>query len=322
MAIRGAEHAMKNIIITGGCGLVGASLVKYLLAETDWKVRVIDKMTYAALDGKRLEQIGAFKDPKFTLIKQDVNQIVPDGFDAHWIVHLAAETHVERSIQWPINFLMSNVFGTYSMLEYARKQKNLHKFLYFSTDEVFGNVSGEPCNEQSAYNSGNPYSATKAAGEELTLAWGNTFSVPIIISHCSNILGCWQHEEKFLPKLIRLISQGQKVNIHADKEGRVGSRMYVHAEDVAKAIVLLLLKGEIGLKYNIPGVEVSNLDMAYKVADILDKTLEYEKVYPQADRPGWDFAYRISGEKIKELGWTPSPDFEGMLRQIVQSYAT
>ena len=309
---------MTNVLITGGAGFLGAHLVKYLLAETDWNILVLDKLNYASLDGKRLEQIDALKNPKFSLVKQDVVQIMANGFSPHFIVHLAAETHVERSIQSPINFLMSNVFGTYSLLEYARQQKSLQKFLLFSTDEVFGPAEAEPFTEYSRHNPTNPYAATKSAAENLAMSWGNTFGVPVIVSHCCNVIGTMQHEEKFLPKLVRLISQGNTVKIHADKEGRVGSRMYVHAEDVAKAIVLLLLHGETGGKFNIPGVEVSNFDMACKVADILRKKLVYEKVYPQTERPGWDFSYRIAGEKIKELGWSPSPDFDALLRKVVE----
>jgi dTDP-glucose 4,6-dehydratase len=143
--------------------------------------------------------------------------------------------------------------------------------------------------------------------------------VPAVISHCANIFGERQHEEKYIPKLVKTILAGETVTIHTDEKGRSGSRMYVYAEDVARAIYLMLECGEVRQKYNIPGVEISNEDMAYLVAEILGKKLNCTKSYPFAERPGWDFRYSIMSRHLFELGWEPNPDFKALLRKVIEN---
>lgn len=311
---------MKTCIVTGGCGFIGARLVHHLLETTDWNVVVFDKMTYAAHEGKRLLDVRF--NPRLSLHDTDISFMpFPLDVNPHYIAHLAAETHVDNSILNPGPFVESNIVGTYRMLQYARGQESLEKFLMFSTDEVFGPADGATFTEWSRHNPTNPYSATKSAGEQLALAWANTYGLPVVISHCCNVFGELQHEEKFIPKVVKGIKKGTGVTIHADKDGKPGSRMYVYAGDVARAIMLMLEHGAIREKYNIPGREVSNWDMVVKIAEIMGKPFCGRVSYPYKERPGWDFRYDISGDRLRQLGWEPTENFDALLKKVVESYS-
>lgn len=313
---------MTKCLVTGGAGFIGSHLVNFLLKATDWEIAIWDKLSYAAWGGRRLREIGAIPNPRVQFTQLDLSTLTPHGslYSPEYIIHLAAETHVDRSIDAPFIFMSSNILGTASILDFARKQRHLKKFLYFSTDEIFGPARGEPFDEWSRYNSSNPYAATKAAGEELALAWANTYGLPVVVSHCCNVFGERQHEEKFIPILVRQIAAGHTVTIHSRPDGTSGSRMYVYAGDVARAIWLMLEHGEIRAKYNIAGREIANNEMAVMVAEIMDKPLRMKEEYPYDSRPGWDFSYRISGEALHELGWKPTENFRALLRQVVKSY--
>ncbi len=313
---------MKTCLITGGAGFLGAHLVAHLLAETDWNVVVWDALRYSAEGGRRLQHI---QSSRYRFAKIDLATDIPVEFHPEYIVHLAGQTHVERSIENVGPFLLDNVMGTANLLQYARRETDvghpIEKLLYFSTDEVFGPTWGEPCQEWSRYNSSNPYAATKAAGEELALAWANTFDLPVVVSHCCNIFGEQQNEEKFIPKVIKKIKDGDTIQIHCNTDGEPGSRMYVYAGDVARAIVRMLKRGDCRQKYNIAGEEVSNFEMVKKIAEIMRKSFNSEKVHPFADRPGWDFSYRIESTLLEErLGWHRSVNFHDQLRRTVESY--
>lgn len=315
---------MTTCLVTGGAGFLGSHVVDYLLKYTDWKVVVWDALTYASPDTSKLEKISSFNNPRFQFNAVDIAKmslIDPYVVEPDYVVHLAAETHVDRSILNPFPFLISNLIGTYALLQQAKRWKSLKKFLYFSTDEVFGPAVTHPFHEWARYNSSNPYAATKAAGEELALAWANTYNLPVVVSHCCNIFGERQHEEKFIPKLVRQINAGETVTIHTRPDGTSGSRMYVYAGDVARAIHLMLEHGRVRSKYNIPGRQIENGEMAVLVANIMDKPLTMKEEYPYASRPGWDFSYRISGVFLQELGWEPSPNLLSDLRKTVESYA-
>jgi dTDP-glucose 4,6-dehydratase len=311
---------MKTCLITGGAGFLGSHVVQYLLKNTDWKLVVWDYLSYASKHAWRLKQICAFSTGRITFenldIADDLDLVFPGP---NYIIHLAAETHVDRSIEYPMPFVHSNMVGTARMLERARNWRSLEAFLYFSTDEVFGPARGQTFSEWDRYNSSNPYAATKAGGEELALAWANTYNLPVIVSHCANIFGERQHDEKFVPKLVRQILAGEQVTIHCDAKDVPGSRMYVYAGDVADAIFRLVTKGKHREKYNIPGREVDNETMAKTVALVLEKPLLSAKSYPYADRPGWDFSYRISSQSIQDVGWTLG-DFAKQLKLTVESF--
>lgn len=314
-------------LITGGCGFIGSHLIEHILKNTDWELIVLDRLNYASTGFDRLRDIKAYDDHRVRIFTHDMTQPIVDGLaqeigQVDFIIHLAAETHVDNSITNPRPFVMSNVLGTMEMLEFARTQKHLKFFVYFSTDEVFGPApNGVFYNEWDRYNSTNPYSATKAGGEELALAWANTFQVPVLITHTMNNFGERQHPEKFIPSTIRKIMHGETVLIHSNADKTVpGSRFYIHARNVADAI-MFLLEQKTGWrdKFNIVGErEVNNLEMAQFIANILGRELKYELVDFHSSRPGHDLRYALNGHKMSRLGWKMPVDFENSLSKTIQ----
>jgi dTDP-glucose 4,6-dehydratase len=213
---------------------------------------------------------------------------------------------------------MDNVIGTFNILEHARR--GCSKFVYFSTDEVFGPAPvGTAYKEWDRYRSTNPYSATKAGGEELTLAYHNTYGVPAMITHTMNVFGERQHPEKYIPGTIAKCRDGELVTVHSDvTRTRAGSRFYIHARNVADALVHVLKKGTPGDKYNIVGeVECDNLRLAQLIAKFVGKPLFHEMVDFHSSRPGHDLRYALDGTKLAELGWTPKVNFEDSLERVV-----
>jgi len=316
-----------KIIITGGAGFIGHHFCEHILKNTDWHIIVLDKLNYASNGFDRLRDINVFDNKRVQILTVDFSQFISEGIikefnDIDYIVHMGAETHVDRSIENPEPFVINNVLGTMHMLNFARKISNLKKFVYFSTDEVFGPApEGVAYKEWDRYNSSNPYAATKAGAEELCLAYANTYKLPIIITHTMNVFGERQHPEKFIPKIIRNILTNKTTYIHADKtKTKSGSRMWVHARNVSDAI-LFLLKNKIQMqdKYNIVGEkEVNNLDMALFIAAFLKKDLKYELIDFHSSRPGHDLRYALDGNKIKELGWQLPKTFEESLKKTVE----
>jgi dTDP-glucose 4,6-dehydratase len=245
------------------------------------------------------------------------------GNDIDYILHIGAETHVDRSIENPEPFVMTNVVGTMRILDYARTLNNLKKMVYFSTDEVFGPAMNETnYKEWDRYNSTNPYSASKAGGEELCLAYANTYKLPIIITHCMNAFGERQHPEKYIPSTIKKILNDEVVFIHSDStKTKAGSRFYIHCRNIASAILFLLEKSQNRDKYNIVGEkEVDNFDMAEFIARIVDKPLKYEFIDFHSSRPGHDLRYSLCGEKMQQLGWHIPKTFEESLEKTIKWY--
>jgi len=300
-----------KILLTGGCGFVGHHFIEHFLKTTDWDIITFDKLTYASSGLDRVRDINAFDDKRVNFYAIDFTREISEGViqecdDVDYIFHLGAETHVDNSIEDPKPFVYSNVVGTYNMLEFARKCKNLKAFVYFSTDEVFGPApEGVDYKEWDRYNSTNPYSATKAGGEELVLAYMNTYGVKGFITHCMNIFGERQHPEKYIPKCIRNIEKGNVVTIHGTPDGKKsGSRFYIHARNVAKAVHFLLDRFEQRDKYNIVGEkEITNLELAQMIADAMGKELKYDIVDFHSSRPGHDLRYALSGVKMWKMGW-------------------
>ena len=317
---------MKRILITGGCGFIGHHLVEHVLKNTDWEIIVLDKLTYASSGFDRLRDIEAFDDRRVSIFVLDLSQRIPDEAareigPVNYLVHMAAETHVDNSIADPEPFVVSNVLGTMYVLDYARRIPGLGRMIYFSTDEVFGPAAvGVEHKEWDHYNSSNPYAATKAGGEELCLAWANTYGVPVLIMHTMNVFGERQHPEKFVPKVIRQVLQGETVTIHANPDKtKAGSRFYIHARNVAGAVLFLLERGEVRDKYNVVGErEVDNLEMARFIADTIGKPLSYEMVNFHTSRPGHDLRYALDGKKMQEMGWTITRPFEESLEATIR----
>ena len=317
-----------RILITGGCGFIGHHFVEHIIKNTNWEIVVWDKLTYAASGFDRLRDISVFDNKRIKIFTVDFSKPISEGVAAEtgnldYIVHMGAETHVDNSIEDPISFIKSNVLGTAYMLEFAKEHKELRRFLYFGTDEVFGPApEGVWYKEWDRYNSGNPYAATKAGGEELCLAYANTYSLPISITHTMNAFGERQNGEKFIPLIIRNILQGKTVTVHADKKlTKAGSRHYIHCRNIAASIEFLLDKAKTGEKYNVVGEkEIDNLEMVKFIGRVLGKEPKYQLVDFHSSRPGHDLRYALDGTKMKELGWELPLDFEASLEKTILWY--
>ena len=247
-----------------------------------------------------------------------------------YISHLAAGSHVDRSISYPLEFVMDNVVGTAHILDYARKIDGLERFAYFSTiDKVFGPApSGVYYKENDRYNSTNPYSATKAGAEELVVAFENTYGLPAIITHTMNVFGERQNPEKYIPMVIKKVRDGELVTVHSNAKKTVaGSRHYIHAEDVAEALLFLydydlssLKADETGAKcqkFNIVGKdEIDNLQLAQFIAETQNKELIYEMVDFHSQRPGHDLRYSLDGAKMAKMGWEPKSAYKRLQSTI------
>ncbi|WP_010383405.1 dTDP-glucose 4,6-dehydratase [Pseudoalteromonas rubra] len=329
--------AETRVLITGGAGFIAHHLVLEILRRTDWHITTLDRLDYSG-NLNRLQDALSDLPPAVTRrvkivfhdLKAALNpQIIQEIGRVDYVFHLAAGSHVDRSIAYPMSFVLDNVVGTCNILDFARSQDNLRRFFYFSTDEVFGPAPADVCyKENDRYNSTNPYSATKAGGEELAVAYHNTYKVPVVITHTMNVFGQRQHPEKFIPQSIRKIQQGETVTIHSDKTCTIpGSRFYIHAQDVADALLFLVdsnwsekTDNEQTLcpKFNIVGAkELNNLELAQIIAQVQNKPLRYELVDFHSSRPGHDLRYALCGEKMKQLGWTPKVDLLSRLEQVV-----
>lgn len=327
-----------KILITGGAGFIGSAVARMLINETDDEVCVIDKMTYAG----NLESLASIiKSPNFSFKQLDIcdrlgvdavfNEFKPDA-----VMHLAAESHVDRSIDSPGEFINTNITGTYVMLEAARKyltglsSENAKKFLFHhvSTDEVYGDLDddGSLFREDTSYAPSSPYSASKAASDHLVRAWGRTFNLPIVITNCSNNYGPYQFPEKLIPLIILNALDGKTLPIYGN-----GSQIrdWLFVEDHAKAIYRVVRKGIAGETYNIGGHnEKKNIEVVHAICDLLDelqpkedKTSYRQQITFVTDRPGHDLRYAIDAGKIeRKLGWKPQETFESGIRKTVLWY--
>lgn len=315
-----------KVICTGGAGFIGHHLIQHILEVTDWEIVILDKLSYASFGLERLREIGAFDNPRVLTLVFDFSQKITDGImreleGAEYIFHLGAESHVDNSVLAPEEFVMSNVLGTMNILEMARKLDNLKLFIYFSTDEVFGPAFGnQSFKPDDRYNARNPYSATKAGGEELAMAYASTYGLPMLAVHCPNVFGIRQHPEKFIPLVIRKVLNGETVPIHADPTlATIGSRYYVHAMDVASALLFLVQRKWKRDKINIPGQNrVDNLTMSDVIAVILGRKLKYEIVGFRLGDVEHDLHYHIDGSDLLNMGWDFEVNFSKKLEWTVQ----
>lgn len=327
---------MKRVMVTGGAGFIAHHFIGKLLRETDWEIVTVDRLDYSG-NLNRLQDLmldfPAETRKRVRVVYHDLKaefnpMLISDIGKIDMIVHLAAGSHVDRSISDPMSFVMDNVVGTCNVLNYARQIDNLERFIYFSTDEVFGPAPGTTLHvENDRYNATNPYSASKAGGEELAVAFENTYGLPVYITHTMNVFGPRQHPEKYIPMCIKKVRDGETITIHSDSTRTIpGSRFYVHADDVAEA-TLFLLTNKLELepdptgircqKFNICGpTEYNNLEVAQMIADAQGKDLKYEMVDFHSSRPGHDLRYALSGEKMKKLGWEPKPTKERLAEVV------
>ena len=315
----------KTILITGGCGFIGHHFVEHIFANTNWNIIVLDKLTYASHGLERLRDTGSLEDGRVKIFTYDLAHPLSIGLkkelgEVNYIVHMAADTHVDNSISTPIPFIKNNIMSTVHMLEYARTLKNLEIFFYFSTDEVYGPALGNKLfQEDERHNPTNPYSASKSGAEQICIAYHNTYNIPVMRINVMNAMGERQHVEKFIPKVIKKVLNDELVQIHSYPDKKTsGTRYYIHARNIAAGVLFLLEKGTIGESYNLTGEkEVSNLKMAQIIADTIGKELKYKMVDFHSDRPGHDLRYGLDGNKMKKMGWTLPVDFETSIRNTV-----
>lgn len=316
----------KKVLITGGAGFIAHHVIDHILKTTDWSIITLDRLDFSGNLNRLAEVVPSDGRVRtvFHDLKAELNpQIVSTIGDVDIVLHLAAGSHVDRSIEFPMEFVLDNVVGTGHILDYARKLPNLERFIYFSTDEVFGPApQGVNYGEYDRYNSSNPYSASKAGGEELAVAFANTYKMPIYITHTMNVFGQRQHPEKYIPVCIKRARDGEKIIIHSDPTKTIpGSRYYIHASDVAEALMFILnLKDQPnGSKYNVVGKEeINNLKLAQMIADAQGKELIYELLDFHSARPGHDLRYALSGDLLRSLGWEPKVSLTERIGEVVQ----
>ena len=316
----------KTILITGGCGFIGHHFVEHVYINTDWNIIIIDKLSYASNGFERLRDTGCLNADRVKVFTNDLINPIPEGIqkeigkNVNYIVHMAAETHVDNSIKDPKLFLDNNINSTLNLLEYSRTIPNLEIFFYFSTDEVFGPALNDTLfKEWDRHKPTNPYSASKSAAEQICVAYENTYKVPLMIVNVMNAFGERQHVEKFIPLCIKKIMNNETIEIHSypDKK-RSGTRFYIHGRNIASAVLFLINKGSIGEKYNIAGEkEVSNLEMAQLIAGYMKQELHYKMVDFHSDRPGHDLRYGLDGTKLFNMGFSLPLNFEESLRKTV-----
>ena len=324
----------KTILVTGGAGFIGHHFIEHILVNTDWNIVNLDRLDFSG-NYNRLHELSESHSPDvmkrlrciFHDLRAEINPHVAKMIgDVDIVAHLAAGSHVDRSITQPIDFVMDNVVGTANILDYARKVDNLERFVYFSTDEVFGPALDGSCfSEYDRYNATNPYSASKAGGEELVVAYENTYGLPAIITHTMNVFGERQHPEKFVPLCAKKVMDNETVYIHADPRTMVpGTRHYVDARDVAEAVLFLLTevdysklpappRGASIQKFNVAGTTaISNLDMAKLIAEHQGKELKYELAAIPSNRPGHDLHYSLDGTRMADMGWKANSPYTRM----------
>ncbi len=328
---------MKTIIVTGGAGFIGSAVVRHLINNSDYRVVNYDKLTYAG----NLESLKSVSDnPRYRFVNGDICDPAAvgalfDQYKPNAIMHLAAESHVDRSITGPSDFINTNIVGTSILLEAGRnyweqlKDNFGFRFHHVSTDEVFGSLgSTDLFHEQSAYKPSSPYSASKAASDHLVRAWHETYGMPIIVTNCSNNYGPYQFPEKLIPLVILNALEGKSLPIYGKGEQ---VRDWLYVDDHARALCLVMEQGKLGDTYNIGGHnEKRNIDVVVTICQLLDEIVDR---YPKGvskfedlisfvtDRPGHDQRYAIDASKIQNtLGWIPQESFETGLAKTIEWY--
>ena len=327
-----------KVIVTGGAGFIGSAVIRHIIENTDDQVLNVDKLTYA---GNLESLIDVKNDSKYNFKQIDICDAIAieqafNDFKPDLIMHLAAESHVDRSIDGPAEFIHTNIFGTYTLLEAARKywqkldenKKTAFRFHHISTDEVYGDLEGttDLFTETTPYAPSSPYSASKASSDHLVRAWHRTYGLPVIVTNCSNNYGPYHFPEKLIPLVILNALDGKDLPIYG-KGNQVRDWLYV--EDHARALYKVVTEGTIGETYNIGGHnEKQNIEVVKAICQILDELKPQSNGEPYEslitfvkDRPGHDLRYAIDATKIKEnLGWTPEETFDSGIRKTVEWY--
>ncbi|MEC9483015.1 MAG: dTDP-glucose 4,6-dehydratase [Halomonas sp.] len=325
-----------KILITGGAGFIGSAVVRHIIANTKDRVVNIDKLTYAG----NLESLAEVdQSERYTFEQVDIcdKSVLEHVFSEHQpdaVMHLAAESHVDRSIDGPAAFIETNIVGTYTLLEVARnywrkldeQRQGRFRFHHISTDEVYGDLDGPETlfTEQTPYAPSSPYSASKASSDHLVRAWRRTYGLPTLITNCSNNYGPYHFPEKLIPLVILKALEGKPLPVYGKGEQ---VRDWLHVEDHARALYKVITEGQVGETYNIGGHnEKQNIEVVHTICALLDELLPSSAPYASlvkyvTDRPGHDLRYAIDASKIqRELGWMPQETFESGIRKTVQWY--
>jgi dTDP-glucose 4,6-dehydratase len=326
-----------RVLITGGAGFIGSALVRRLIEQSDHRVLNLDKLTYAA----NLSSLASVSDdPRYSFVKADICDAAAvakafRSFDPDVVVHLAAESHVDRSIDAPGEFIQTNVVGTYTLLQAALRhfralpasRQERFRFHHVSTDEVFGSLGPEGYfTETTPYDPRSPYSASKAASDHLTQAWHHTYGLPVVLTNCSNNYGPYHFPEKLIPLMIIKALAGEKLPVYGKGDN---IRDWLFVEDHAEALHLVFESGTPGESYNVGGsCERTNIHVVQTICGILDRlrprddgSSYVEQINFVADRPGHDQRYAIDASNIgTKLGWTPRNTFETGIEQTVRWY--
>ena len=308
---------MVSILITGGAGFIGSNFVTYILdTHPDWKITTLDKLTYAG----RLENLHEVMDnPRHRFVRGDVTEhstVAPLVAESDLIVHFAAETHVDRSIHEAGNFIKTDIYGTFVLLDAARSSSRLRCFIQISTDEVYGSVSEGASKEIDELKPRNPYAASKASADLLALSYWATYNIPVVITRASNNYGPKQFPEKLIPLFITNALDHQSVPLYGDG---TNVRDWLHVSDHCRALDLLLEQGQPGNIYNIGGGnELKNIDLTNQILDVLDRPVSL--IQPTADRPGHDRRYSLDTTKLRATGWEPRIAFNDGLQTTIDWY--
>jgi len=326
-----------RILVTGGAGFIGSALIRHLINDTDHEVLNLDKLTYAG-NLESLRQVE--NDPRYRFLQADIGDQAAvsealSSFQPDAIMHLAAESHVDRSIDGPAAFIQTNIVGTYALLEATRAywsklnepRRQAFRFHHISTDEVYGDLHGvdDLFSETTPYAPSSPYSASKAASDHLVRAWQRTYGLPVLLTNCSNNYGPYHFPEKLIPLVILNALDGKPLPVYGNGQQ---VRDWLFVEDHARALLQVVTRGQIGETYNIGGHnEQKNLDVVHAICDLLDELQPRaagsyrEQITFVSDRPGHDLRYAIDASKIaRELGWTPAETFPSGLRKTVRWY--
>jgi dTDP-glucose 4,6-dehydratase len=326
-----------KVLITGGAGFIGSELIRVWLGESDAHVINVDKLTYAAsLDGLRdAEASERYRFERVDICDADALGRVFREHDPDVVMHLAAESHVDRSIDGPAAFIQTNIVGTFTLLEASLRhfrgldaaRRERFRFHHISTDEVFGSLGDEGAfSETTPYNPSSPYSASKASSDHLVRAWHHTFRLPALVTNCSNNYGPYQFPEKLIPLMIAKGLDGERLPVYGTG---TNVRDWLYVGDHARALKLVVERGRVGETYNLGGsAEVRNLDVVHSICDALDARKPLPTAAPRrtliehvADRPGHDHRYAMDISKVRrELGWEPSETFASGIEKTIDWY--
>jgi dTDP-glucose 4,6-dehydratase len=308
---------MPNVLVTGGAGFIGSNFVRYALAaHPDWHVTTLDKLTYA---GRRENLHDVLDNPRHTFVHADIADAAVSGplvKASDYVVHFAAETHVDRSILEAGEFIRTDIFGTFVLLEAARQAPNLKRFVQISTDEVYGSVAEGSSVETDELKPRNPYSASKAGADRLAYSFWATYGVPVIVTRASNNYGPYHFPEKVIPLFITNLIDNIQVPLYGDG---LQIRDWLHVEDHCRAVDQLLEKSQPGEVYNVGGGnEVKNVDLTYRLLELVGRPESL--IRRVEDRPGHDRRYSLDTTKTRALGWAPIHVFEDGLAETVRWY--